>query len=312
MKSLKLKIQEMGIDINDVKILVNASFQYLMKTCCQWAKDHPIVSGVLLFFYLLYLFFPSLFSILFYTFPLVICSAILLGGPRFSMEKQQKNAKKDNAASTSSTVRDFTSIDRNRNSNSNRRSYLQTQMSRRTVGRSDNNDFHNRTGDKRTTISRGVSPSHSDTESQSEEDEVQNQGIHKLLVEWTEDDQRNLMDLGSSEIERNKRLESLIAKRKARKLYSMQPRRTNYYDLNVDDYLDNQVMGSILVSKGGFDNNGDHQPGSAPCVLLPTRNPFDLPYDPHEEKPVLTGGSFDEDFFPDAQQRNYLFKDHSF
>lgn len=45
-------------------------------------------------------------------------------------------------------------------------------------------------------------------------------------MEWTTDDQKNLMDLGTPEIERNKRLESLIASQKARKLFSLQVRRT--------------------------------------------------------------------------------------
>ncbi|XP_022853793.1 uncharacterized protein LOC111375226 isoform X2 [Olea europaea var. sylvestris] len=45
-------------------------------------------------------------------------------------------------------------------------------------------------------------------------------------MEWTTDDQKNLMDLGTPEIERNKRLESLIARQKARKLFSLQVRRT--------------------------------------------------------------------------------------
>uniref|UniRef100_A0A803KRM9 Uncharacterized protein n=1 Tax=Chenopodium quinoa TaxID=63459 RepID=A0A803KRM9_CHEQI len=137
-------------------------------------------------------------------------------------------------------------------------------------------------------------PSRSDSteSSQSEEDTARDQEKNKHVVEWTEYDEKNLMNLGSSEIERNKRLESLIAKRRARKMFSMQPRRHNFYSFDQHDQLDQQVMGSIFDSKGGieFDDKGDdyHQPGSAPS-LRSTRNPFDFPYDPHEEKPVLTG-----------------------
>ncbi|XP_021715347.1 probable GPI-anchored adhesin-like protein PGA55 [Chenopodium quinoa] len=325
MKSLKFVIQGMGIDINnDVKILTKAWFRYLMKTCYQWAKEHLIVSGVLIFFYLLYIFYSSVFNILFYSFPLVICLAILLGESRFNLEKHQSSPKKDhNVANTTRSICDFTSIDDDKN----RRSYLQTthMMSRRTFGRIDKKNSNNNNDDnlpniiqeKTHIISTRVAtpPSRSDSteSSQSEEDTARDQEKSKHVVEWTEYDEKNLMNLGSSEIERNKRLESLIAKRRARKMFSMQPRRHNFYSFDQHDHLDQQVMGSIIVSKGDieFDYNGDdyHQPGSAPSVLLPTRNPFDLPYDPHEEKPVLTGGSFDEEFFFDEQHRDLL-KDH--
>ena len=41
---------------------------------------------------------------------------------------------------------------------------------------------------------------------------------------------------------------------------------------------------------------GKNEPGSAPSALLATHNPFDLPYDPHEEKPDLSGDDFHEEF----------------
>lgn len=293
MKSFNFNIHDMKIDFNDAKILTKACFQYLMKTCYQWAKDHPLVTSVLLFFYLLYIFFPSLFGVLFYAFPLVICLAILHGGPQFSFENHRYNTKNDNVANARS-VCDFTSIDHN----NNRDPCLQTRMSKRTFTKVEKNSQS----------PTSISPNRSDTESQSEEDEANDQEKNKLVVEWTDYDQKNLMDLGSSEIERNKRLESLIAKRRARKMFSMQPRRNNLYSFDQHDQIDHQVMGSIIVSREDIENC-DHQPGSAPSVLLPTRNPFDLPYDPHEEKPILTGGSFDEEFFFDEQHRDLL-KNH--
>ncbi|KAG7572994.1 hypothetical protein ISN44_As09g013300 [Arabidopsis suecica] len=73
--------------------------------------------------------------------------------------------------------------------------------------------------------------SSSSEEEEREEEEERREDISKVVVPWTEDDQKNLMDLGISEIERNKR-----------------------------------------------------------------RNPFDLPYDPLEEKPNLTGDSFQQEF----------------
>ncbi|KAG6635141.1 hypothetical protein CIPAW_11G022800 [Carya illinoinensis] len=39
----------------------------------------------------------------------------------------------------------------------------------------------------------------------------------KSAIKWTEDDQKNLMDLGTSELERNLHLENFIARRRSRK-----------------------------------------------------------------------------------------------
>lgn len=63
---------------------------------------------------------------------------------------------------------------------------------------------------------------------------------------WTADSEKNVMDLGYSEIERNRRLEILMVKRKSRKNIQFDP----------------DGMGEI--------------PGSAPPILHPRENPFDF------------------------------------
>ncbi|KAH0453027.1 hypothetical protein IEQ34_017351 [Dendrobium chrysotoxum] len=58
-----------------------------------------------------------------------------------------------------------------------------------------------------------------ETENQADEEDEEAQeekDNNEAVVKWTADDQKNLMDLGSSELERNQRLENLIAKRRAR------------------------------------------------------------------------------------------------
>jgi len=132
-------------------------------------------------------------------------------------------------------------------------------------------------------------------------------------VEWTEDDQKNLMDLGLSEIERNRRLESLIARRRARKLYR---RKNEETALTVDIFPPGQIP-KIIATRNGLLNlvdgcremEGVSWPGSAPSILLPTRNPFDLPYDPHEEKPNLMADSFQQEFTA-AHQKELAFCRH--
>ncbi|KAI4304620.1 hypothetical protein MLD38_040103 [Melastoma candidum] len=67
---------------------------------------------------------------------------------------------------------------------------------------------------------REVSQSQSEADDGSKEVEDAHED-RRQAGEWTEDDQQNLGDLGLSEIERNKRLENLIAKRMAKKSMSM-------------------------------------------------------------------------------------------
>jgi hypothetical protein len=112
------------------------------------------------------------------------------------------------------------------------------------------------------------------------------------------------MDLGNSEIERNRRLEMLIARRKARKSFKM-----------------NSIAGSgprhpVMVARSNTfhvsKSSDDQIPGSAPSILLPTKNPFDLPYDPHEEKPNLMADSFHEEFMADHQKEFPFCRHESF
>ncbi|XP_065019470.1 uncharacterized protein LOC135645221 isoform X1 [Musa acuminata AAA Group] len=115
-----------------------------------------------------------------------------------------------------------------------------------------------------------------DEEAQEEKDDG-----NKAAVTWTADDQRTLMELGNTELERNLRLEILIAKRKASKAMEK-----NLIDLddNIDEIL--QSHGHLPSVNAPRRNPFDlpdvldeSVPGSAPSVLLPRRNPFDLPYE---------------------------------
>ncbi|GAB4824501.1 hypothetical protein Ancab_007377 [Ancistrocladus abbreviatus] len=338
----------MGIDTDDLKILVHRTLQFLMKSCHQCAKNHPLVFSIVLLFVILYIFFPSLFSILFYSSPFVICAAFYLGG-RLGFGNIQNLKKDDSRTSAVSSVEAHKSDQRPRKDDNEEGFEKQKVVSEATL----RNDLVHRSlicempmkireeksvdFDSTKSVSTsfdavatrevereasipGTSQlngmdqnskpsqkfisdiSESDAECQEDDDDDEPQEETNKAVQWTEDDQRNLIDLGSSEIERNRRLESLIAKRRARKLLTMQPRR------NLMDFGDNYVQVASIIAARPVDNP-DGQPGSAPSVLLPARSPFDLPYDPHEEKPVLTGGSFVEEFF-NSQPKDISFCRH--
>ncbi|KAI3879439.1 hypothetical protein MKX03_014059 [Papaver bracteatum] len=110
------------------------------------------------------------------------------------------------------------------------------------------------------------------------------------------------MDLGESEIERNQRLESLMARRRARKKMLRMVAEKNLADLDHND-PPIQIAPLSVIKSNPFDHSTENEipglppiPGSAPSVLIPRANPFDLPYDPQEERPNLTGDSFHEEF----------------
>lgn len=121
----------------------------------------------------------------------------------------------------------------------------------------------------------------------------------KSAIRWTEVDQKNLMDLGTSELERNKRLESLIARRRLRKSMKMMTER-NLIDFDSAD-LPFSIAHISTARRNPFDLPYDDDmglppiPGSAPSIMSQRRNPFDLPYDSSEEKPDLMGDDFQQD-----------------
>uniref|UniRef100_A0A1J3FAA1 Uncharacterized protein n=1 Tax=Noccaea caerulescens TaxID=107243 RepID=A0A1J3FAA1_NOCCA len=152
-------------------------------------------------------------------------------------------------------------------------------------------------------------------EEEEEEKKEEKDDENKSAIKWTEADQKNVMDLGSLELERNQRLENLIARRRARHNmrvmaernlidfdsadipFNMPPistARQNPFDLPYDPYDD---MGLPPI------------PGSAPSIMFARRNPFDIPYEPNEEKPDLKGDGFDEEF-SSQQPKDPVFRRH--
>ncbi|XP_022748318.1 uncharacterized protein LOC111297963 isoform X2 [Durio zibethinus] len=161
-----------------------------------------------------------------------------------------------------------------------------------------------------------------------EEDEGEGEGTKgdkedesKSAIKWTEDDQKNLMDLGTLELERNQRLENLIARRRARKSMSFMAEK-NLIDLDSADIplnitpISTTRRNPFELPYVSYDDLGlPPIPGSAPPNLQPKRNPFDLPYDSGEEKPDLKGDSFQEEFSGFNQretvsQREAFFRRH--
>ncbi|KAK1404562.1 hypothetical protein POM88_004167 [Heracleum sosnowskyi] len=115
----------------------------------------------------------------------------------------------------------------------------------------------------------------------------------KSAVSWTDDDHKNVINLGSSDLERNQLLENLIATRSLRKSMKTMAQR-NLIDL---DGIDRPNVAHISTARRNpFDLSDDFHfklPGSAPSIMAPRRSPFELPYDPGEEKHDLMGDDYE-------------------
>ncbi|CAL9127708.1 unnamed protein product [Musa textilis] len=130
----------------------------------------------------------------------------------------------------------------------------------------------------------------------------------KAAVRWTADDQRNLVNLGNSELERNRRLETLLAKREARKVLQR-----NLIDLDDNMEKGSQYHGHLpcvnAPRRNPFDlscSSDDSCPGSAPSVLLPRLSPFDLP----DDDPLDAEKNSRQQDFAAAPQRDIFFRRH--
>lgn len=323
---------------------------------CVFIRKNPFVLGLFLFAFFIYKYFPSVFSILIYSSPVLACTLVLIKCVFCLPHPKEQNPKKNESVS----VQDD-DVKRNENSslhkptskrrivNEKSRQWDNDNLISRSVPSAeklneslegkggsgldgvDSSTFSGfvaeqvqRPGEKPDSeLGRGFSDCRIDgggseleaesTEEAEDEDEEGHEYEHKA-VEWTEDDQKNLMDLGTSETERNKRLESLIAKRRARKLMKMQIEK-DLIDLNNIEQV--TQIAPILIARNNLlhPDNSDKDspiPGSAPSILVPGRNPFDLPYDPQEEKPNLLGDSFQQEFTIPHQKDLFFCRHESF
>ncbi|KAI8523623.1 hypothetical protein RHMOL_Rhmol13G0088500 [Rhododendron molle] len=364
----------MGLDVKEMQV----SIQGFLELSCSFVKKYPVVLGILLFFFLLYMFLPSVFTFLVFSVPVllfvVVAIRLILRFHRQNLESaigdkrnvrisarkptsaqddlaenerenssiqpqsvRRRNAKeKDKRVSVREGVEEkdmvFSAIsnddlvDKAALIEENPKEIREVNVdfvidraeSSSAASQRSRHECGDASGGRTNKFDYGGSEldaeSSDDGEDEDEEEEAQEDG--NKAVEWTEDDQKNLMDLGFSEMERNKRLESLIARRKARKMLSMQVRRTLMNTGSTDPC--GQIASVLIPRSNPFPTNvsGEPQvsptPGSAPSVLLPIHNPFDLPYDPQEEKPNLSGGSFQEEFMGTSQKDLMFCRHESF
>ncbi|URE07611.1 UV radiation resistance [Musa troglodytarum] len=128
-------------------------------------------------------------------------------------------------------------------------------------------------------------------------------------VEWTKDDQKHVMDLGSFELERSQRLESLILKRRARKnirfLTGNNPKGTDYLtSMDKVSHFHFHIPHISATRHNPFrspDDSGVSMglppiPSSAPSCLADRGNPFDYLYDLADEHSSHIDENWEQEF----------------
>ncbi|CAH1445777.1 unnamed protein product [Lactuca virosa] len=104
---------------------------------------------------------------------------------------------------------------------------------------------------------------------------------------WTEDDQKNLRNLGKSEIERNQHMENLVARQKALRNMRIQAEE-NLVNINLDiSYSSTPIASTRRNSNASTRRNSMDVPydfnetvvESTPSDMMPRTNPYDPPYD---------------------------------
>ncbi|KAJ0883013.1 hypothetical protein HanPSC8_Chr10g0416411 [Helianthus annuus] len=279
------------------------------KTCVFCCKKYPIPTSIVILFFLLYLFFPFVFKLLIYSVPLVgfplLVQRVLSGNN--DRQKINKQVEDDRRKRLAKSRRSFKSVYSDRS-----RLIRQNTLKKSDDTNADDNDniflksLHDLLSEKKSNdifnfesfVGKGESSSSNDKVKNFHPQVVDKDRLedddkpkdHNKVVRWTEDDQKNERDLDLAEAERNKRLQSLMVRRRSRKNLGFEESGSSG---NVEiPAVKTTKINPFLEDK----SDGKKSPGSAPSSMIKTSNPFDIPYDPHEEKLDLTGDNFHEEF----------------
>ncbi|XP_010483496.1 PREDICTED: putative leucine-rich repeat-containing protein DDB_G0290503 [Camelina sativa] len=315
----------MGIDAKETIAILWKILGYSMSMSIKFMRNHPILSGVSMFLLVLYIFLPSLLFFMIYSSPVLACALVYARerlGLRFSSLYSSSEPK-------SCKGEKICHLKQQRSVRRNARMKVEEWDSQTSEEEKDKviltslyNDFLGRTPqfeespkaietnlvkeDNKKKVIRGEEEESCDLNF--EEPMVCSCEIKYEEPSNGKEEISNVNEHGISEIERNKRLESLIARRRARRLFRLaldqrsklqaeettSPRKNNnHLQITV---LRNSLERHRNNSSDATTDRGLQIPGSAPSVMLQGRNPFDIPYDPQEERPNLTGDSFDQEF----------------
>ncbi|OIW19938.1 hypothetical protein TanjilG_30872 [Lupinus angustifolius] len=351
----------MGLNVHKFLLPLCKVFQVSAKSSYTFLQKHPLISGVLFFFFILYLFLSYIFSFLAYLSPFLVCGSIFVRIFWSSEKTELKYAKKKDD-DKGEKKRDEPKY-QNTSNNTTRRDLLRKYPSQNATTRGESfrdkkwdeyggleenakdlsevfqNEFtksnkedkdakYFEKGENSCGLSSEKSKAHrrktlrsepsmidlvemdnekiedenDDDDDDDDDEDVRSEEDRNKAIEWNEDDQKNLMVLGFSEMEKNKRLESLIARRREGKLMKMQLE---------NGLIDTKSIAPLFIAKSNVldsPNNfeGLEIPGSAPSYI--PRSPYDIRDDNYEDRPCITRENFDQEFI--FNQRDIAFCRH--
>lgn len=326
----------MGLKAKETIIHVRKGSVFFMRVVFRSVPDHPFICAFAFYLFVLYRYFPTLFAFVISSSPVVICAVLLLGilliyGDTNVPEPEIKSTAarprtlakniclEDNIVSANAHLAGKKEMESNEDHDSS--SELEGEVNSSPDASVADiiplpDELHPLLDSEAPeTALRSVDDSEQESDDDSIDEELDNQeeeeeedaheekdDVNEEVLKWTADDQKNLIDLGTSELERNRRLENLIAKRTARKFLSFHEK--SLIDLDISDPVPNTEYNSQLnvqvppifaprrnpfdIPFEGESNTGIPPiPGSAPSILQPRPNPFDAPFIHGEENQNL-------------------------
>ncbi|KAH0859991.1 hypothetical protein HID58_088252 [Brassica napus] len=318
----------MGIDVKETCAIIWKVIGFWMSTSIKFMRNHPILSLVSMFLLALYILLPSLLFFLIYSSPVLACVVVYAReklGLRFSGSSSGPESCEGEKKGGRCHLRQQRSVRRNaRMKVEEWDSQTSDEEKDKVILTSLYNDLLGRTPqfeESPKAIETNVVEEEKDKAFAEEDSRMSSQDLGYLNVEEEpmvcncevneekHDDKEetisNVNEHGISEVERNKRLESLIARRRTRRLFKLALDQHN--KLQAEETTSPTQNNNLHITVPRNNNNNSFEkrrsyqsglqvPGSAPSVMLQARSPFDIPYDPQEERPNLTGDSFDQEF----------------
>ncbi|CAL0335020.1 unnamed protein product [Lupinus luteus] len=332
----------MGLNVHRFLLPLCKFVQVSAKSSYTFLQKHPLVSGVLLFFFILYLFLSYIYSFLAYLSPFLVCASIFVRIFWSSEKTELKYAKKKDDDKREKK-RDEPKY-QNTSNDIERRDLLRKYPSQNATSRMGNvrgkkwdeyGGLEENAKDLSEVFQKGFTKSNKedkahrrktlrsepsmidlvemdnekieDEDDDDDDEDVRSEEDRNKAIEWNEDDQKNLMVLGFSEMEKNKRLESLIARRREGKLMKMQ---LENGIIDKKSIAPNHIAPLFIAQSNALDSPNNFEgleiPGSAPSYI--PRSPYDILEDNYEDRPYITRDNFDQEFV--FNQRDKAFCRH--
>lgn len=297
---------------NEIQNFVIKIVKMLGQNCSYCVRQYPYHSCTTILLCVLYMFFPLVFTLLSYCFPAVVVYRIVIGTGRQTVKNSGSRSKTWKELRFRRSCRSVYGVHVHKQHNESSLMQGVCENARETSDKS----FNDMNAKDKDDISTVVNDSLVDKKASNEVMSVDHYRLDEKYRKCSLDDskvkiqerlddhhdldddnEKILMDLGISEVERSKRLEGLMERRRSRTLAKFQIIR-NAIGVGVGNNSCGQISSLHIPKKNPFLFKDS---GSAPTYMI-KNNPFDLPYDPHEEKPILTGDSFEDEFMAAHQK----------